>query len=77
MSERAETFTIEQSLPGERFDKFLTTVFPAVSRGTLQRLIEEGHIKVNDRAVKPTHQPRVGEIVSIHWPRGSARRSAS
>jgi len=65
---RSESFTIEKSLPGERLDKFLSTVFPVVSRGTLQRLIEEGHIKVNDRAVKPTHSPRAGEVVSVHWP---------
>ena len=68
MAERSETFTIGKSLPGERLDKFLTTLYPAVSRGTLQRLIEEGHIKVNDRCVKPTHPPRAGEIVSVHWP---------
>jgi 23S rRNA pseudouridine1911/1915/1917 synthase len=68
MGERSETFTIEKSLPVERLDKFLTTRYPAVSRGTLQRLIEEGHVKVNGRAVKPTHPPRAGEIVSVHWP---------
>jgi 23S rRNA pseudouridine1911/1915/1917 synthase len=68
MAERSESFTIEKSLPSERLDKFLTTIYPAVSRGTLQRLIEEGHIRVNDRVVKPTHQPRAGDIVSVHWP---------
>jgi len=68
MAERSETFTIEKSLPAGRLDKFLTTIYPAVSRGTLQRLIEEGHIKINNRAVKPTHPPRAGEIVSVHWP---------
>jgi 23S rRNA pseudouridine1911/1915/1917 synthase len=68
MAERSESFAIEKSLPDGRLDKFLTTRYPAVSRGTLQRLIEEGHIKVNDRAVKPTHPPRAGEIVSVHWP---------
>ena len=68
MPGRSETFTIDRSHPGERLDKFLTTRYPAVSRGTLQRLIEEGHIRVNGRAVKPTHPPRVGEVISVHWP---------
>jgi len=68
MSARSESFTIDRSHPGERLDKFLTTRYPAVSRGALQRLIEEGHIKVNDRAVKPTHPPRAGEVISVHWP---------
>jgi 23S rRNA pseudouridine1911/1915/1917 synthase len=68
MSERSETFTIEQSLPGERLDKFLGARYAAVSRGTIQRLIEEGHIQIDQRKVKPTHQPRAGEVVSVHWP---------
>jgi len=68
MAERSDSFTVEQSQPGERLDKFLTTRFPAVSRGTIQRLILEGHIRVNQREVKPTHQPRIGEVISIFWP---------
>ncbi len=68
MADRSETFTIERSLPGERLDKFLTTLYPAVSRGTLQRLIDEGHIRVNEQAVKATHAPRAGEIVTVTWP---------
>ena len=45
---RTELFTVEKSHPGERLDKFLCTRFPAVSRGAIQRLIEEGHILVNE-----------------------------
>jgi len=68
MAERSESFIVERSLPGERFDTFLRTRFPAVSRGTLQKLIEAGHIQVNGRPVKPTHTPRAGESVSVYWP---------
>ena len=68
MAERSESFTIEKSCPGKRLDKFLSTVYPAVSRGTIQRLIEEGHIKVDGRSVKPTHPPRIGEQISVFWP---------
>src|ERR1043165_8434572 len=68
MSSRTEAFTIERSLPSERFDTFLRTRFPAVSRGTIQRLIAEGHIRVNGSTVKPTHTPRAGERVEVHWP---------
>ena len=60
--------TIEHSLPSERLDTFLRGKFPAVSRGAIQRLIEEGHIRVNSRIVKPTHAPRAGEQVEVHWP---------
>jgi 23S rRNA pseudouridine1911/1915/1917 synthase len=68
MPHRNETFSIEQSLPRERLDTFLRERFPAVSRGTIQRLIEEGHILVDGKPIKPTHKPRAGELVSIHWP---------
>jgi 23S rRNA pseudouridine1911/1915/1917 synthase len=42
--------------------------FPAVSRGAIQRLIEQGHIRVNSRIVKPTHMPHAGEQVEVCWP---------
>jgi 23S rRNA pseudouridine1911/1915/1917 synthase len=68
MSTRTEHFTVEQSRPGERLDVFLRETFPAASRGAMQRLIEQGHIRVNGKSVKPTHAPRAGEVVEIHWP---------
>jgi 23S rRNA pseudouridine1911/1915/1917 synthase len=68
MPERTEVLTIERTLPSERLDAFLRQKFPAVSRGAIQRLIEEGHVLVNERKVKSTHTPRAGERVTIHWP---------
>jgi 23S rRNA pseudouridine1911/1915/1917 synthase len=68
MTPRTEHFTVEQSLPGERLDVFLRGKLPGTSRGAVQRLIEQGHIRVNGRAVKPTHHPRAGEQIGIHWP---------
>jgi 23S rRNA pseudouridine1911/1915/1917 synthase len=68
MPTRTEHFTIEQSQPGVRLDTFLREKFPTASRGTMQRLIEEGHILVNAKATKPTHSPRAGDKVEVHWP---------
>jgi 23S rRNA pseudouridine1911/1915/1917 synthase len=68
MSTRTESFIVEKSLPSARLDKFLCEKFPAASRGALQRLIEEGHIRVNGQTVKPTHHPHAGEQVEVHWP---------
>ncbi|HET7626444.1 MAG TPA: RluA family pseudouridine synthase [Verrucomicrobiae bacterium] len=68
MSTRTEVFVIEKTLPSTRLDTFLRGRFPAASRGAFQRLIEEGHVRVNGRMVKPTHAPRAGEQVEIHWP---------
>ncbi|HTQ52297.1 MAG TPA: RluA family pseudouridine synthase, partial [Candidatus Acidoferrales bacterium] len=63
-----ESFTVEKSLPSERLDTFLRRKFPAVSRVALKRLIEEGHVRLNGRPVKPTHAPRAGEAIEIRWP---------
>ncbi|HEY5914796.1 MAG TPA: RluA family pseudouridine synthase [Verrucomicrobiae bacterium] len=68
MEPRVETISVERSLPAERLDTWLRGKFPTVSRGAFQRLMEEGHILVNGRAVKPTHSPKAGEQVRITWP---------
>ena len=67
-SQRSETFVVEQSFPRERLDVYLRWKFPVASRGALQRMIDEGHIRVNGEIVKPTHHPRAGEVISLRWP---------
>ncbi len=68
MPSQTEAITIEKTLPGVRLDTWLRCQFPSVSRGAFQRLIEEGHVLVNGRTVKPTHTPRAGETVQVQWP---------
>ncbi|HSH93118.1 MAG TPA: RluA family pseudouridine synthase [Roseimicrobium sp.] len=65
---RSESFVIELSLPQERLDRFLCERYAAVSRGTIQRLIESGDIQVNGKTVKPTHHPKCGDKIDVHWP---------
>jgi 23S rRNA pseudouridine1911/1915/1917 synthase len=65
---RTDKVVIDRTLPSERLDSYLRTKFPVVSRGTIKRLIEQGHIRVNGQVVKPTHTPRAGEEVQVHWP---------
>ncbi len=65
---RTEIFTVEKTLPSARLDAYLRDRFPGVSRGAIQRLIEEGEIRVNGQKVKPTHAPHAGESVQVHWP---------
>jgi 23S rRNA pseudouridine1911/1915/1917 synthase len=59
---------VERSLPAERLDAWLRSKVPNLSRGAIQRLIEEGHIRVNGRTIKPTHTPRAGERVEVELP---------
>lgn len=76
MASRNEKIIVEQSLPNVRLDTFLRGQFPAVSRGNIQRLIEQGDIKVNGRRVKPTHAPRQGDQIDVHWPEPKAAFAA-
>src|SRR2546423_12908087 len=68
MPGRDDSLIIERTLPAERLDSYLRTKFPVASRGMIKRLIEEGHIRVNGQIVKPTHTPRAGDQVQVHWP---------
>ena len=68
MSLPTEILIIDPPPPPERLDTYLRRRFPAVSRGAFQRLIGQGHVRVNGRTVKPTHSPRAGERVEVQWP---------
>jgi 23S rRNA pseudouridine1911/1915/1917 synthase len=60
--------SVEQTLPHERLDTYLRAQVPTLSRGTIQRLLEQGDIRVDGRTVKPTHTPKAGEQIVIRWP---------
>jgi 23S rRNA pseudouridine1911/1915/1917 synthase len=66
-SERQE-IVVSEYVHGERLDVFLRRCLPTISRGTLQRLMADGAIRINGQAVKPSHQPRIGEVIEIVWP---------
>jgi 23S rRNA pseudouridine1911/1915/1917 synthase len=68
MSSATQVLIVEKSLPAERLDAYLRDKFPAVSRAAIQRLIEQGDIRIDGRLVKATHAPRAGEEVQVHWP---------
>lgn len=68
MAERVDSVTVESSLPEERLDLYLRKIFHQVSRGTLQKLIDTGDIKVNGREVKATYWPRTGDLITVTWP---------
>ena len=69
MSKRpTTTLVVERSLPNQRLDAFLRSQFPTISRGAIQRLIQQDDIRVDGRQIKATHHPRAGETIDIHWP---------
>lgn len=63
-----DVFTVEQSLPGQRLDRFLQGRYESSSRGEIQRLLSQGCVRVNGRPPKPAQSPRAGDLVEISWP---------
>jgi 23S rRNA pseudouridine1911/1915/1917 synthase len=53
----------------KRLDHFLATREPYFSRTVLQRLIEDGHITINGKVVKPSHKIRPGDLLVMVVPR--------
>ncbi len=68
MAERSETIIVDTTRPSARLDVFLHAQFPMVSRGAIQRLIEQGHILVNGQGVKPSYAPHRHDQIQVHWP---------
>lgn len=51
-----------------RIDKFLVEVFPTLTRSDLARLIDHGHILVNDHHVKKSYKLKSGDRLDITLP---------
>jgi 23S rRNA pseudouridine1911/1915/1917 synthase len=53
----------------KRLDVFLVNREPKLSRSALQRLIEQGRVRVNGHIVKPSHRIRPGEVIAFDMPK--------
>lgn len=68
MSPHTDWITVASSQFDERLDAYLRGYYPSVSRGTLQRLIRQGAVRVNGQPAKASHHPRAGEEIEVNWP---------
>lgn len=53
---------------GKRLDFYLAQLFGEVSRSQFKRMIEEGRVKIEGRAVSAHYHVKEGERVYLHWP---------
>ena len=60
-------FTVENK-KGERLDLFIKKKFPHLSRSFIQRLIVEGKVFVEGRALKPAYSLKGGEKIRVIFP---------
>ena len=68
MNETTLKIKVPQDSLKERLDKFLASQLPSVTRAKLKRLIDEGHVTVNDVPTKAGHALRPGETIVVHFP---------
>ena len=62
----ANVFVVDE--PGIRLDRFISTHYPEFSRTYLQKLINEGHVSVNGKAIKPGIKLDIGDRVEVSIP---------
>ncbi|MCD6294056.1 MAG: RluA family pseudouridine synthase, partial [Deltaproteobacteria bacterium] len=64
--------TIPDSAQGLRVDLFLSHNHSTLSRSRIQALIRNGWVRVNEARIKPSHQLKTGDHVSLMVPKPSA-----
>lgn len=57
--------TVEQNVDNKRLDKFISEMEEDLSRTTIQRLIEEEKVLVNEQKVKTSYKPISGDKIRI------------
>jgi 23S rRNA pseudouridine1911/1915/1917 synthase len=61
------TFKLSKTLT-RRVDQYLVDRVPHLSRAGVQRLIDEGLVKVNGRVIKASYRPKEGDVVVMVAP---------
>lgn len=65
-------FTVGADDAGVRVDRFLAGILPGQSRSQIQRLIRDGHVRVDDQTVRPNRVVRTGDSIAVDVPAPSA-----
>jgi 23S rRNA pseudouridine1911/1915/1917 synthase len=60
--------TVNGEEVGERVDKLIATLRPDLSRAHVQRLIEDGNLKINQKSAKSGYKLRVGDVLDWYVP---------
>ncbi len=65
---------VRRKLPSRRLDKYLHGRFPSLSRTAIQRLIRDGSVTVNGRAIKPSYEMSGGDVIDLTLPAQPPKR---
>ena len=64
----AETFEVHAEHEGERLDKYLSMIYPDLSRSFFQKLIKEQNIEVNNQIQKANYRVKAEDIICVYIP---------
>ena len=65
---KTDIFEVMEEQEGERLDKYLSIIYPDVSRSFFQKLIKEAGVLVNDKSEKANYRMHMEDVVTIHFP---------
>ena len=65
---KKEVFEVSDRQEGERLDKFLSNIYPDLSRSFFQKLIKNQQVLVNGSPEKASYQVNLLELVSVEIP---------
>ncbi len=63
-----EEFEVLAEQEGERLDKYLSLIYPDISRSFFQKIIKDNQVKVNDKEQKANYRLKVDDLVCIAFP---------
>lgn len=65
---KIEEFEVLNEQEGERLDKFLSILYPDISRSFFQKIIKDDQVLVNDKPQKANYRLKEDDIVRISFP---------
>jgi 23S rRNA pseudouridine1911/1915/1917 synthase len=62
-------WTVDKQYAGERIDKFITEALEEdVSRTLVQQWVKDGHVKVNEKTIKPNYKLSEHDVIMLQIP---------
>lgn len=65
---KQDVFEVLEEQEGERLDKYLSIIYPDISRSFFQKIIKDNMVLVNDQPQKANYRLRDEDIVTINFP---------
>ena len=65
---KTDIFEVMEEQEGERLDKYLSIIYPDISRSFFQKLIKDAGVFVNEKAEKANYRMKLEDVVTIHFP---------